>query len=107
MAMPLFDRSLRIVCMVLLLAVTVTGSFGSVLRFSNSDVAIASVASNGVEPALGHQQSQHPVEHSHGILPSHNDGSSSREYVDATYAAAPDTMNRETGSSLVDPPPRG
>lgn len=106
--MPPFDRPLRIVCMVLLLAVTVTGSFGSVLRFSNSDVAtIASVVSNGVELALGHQQCQHPVEHSHGILPSLDDRTSSREYVNAAYAAAPDTKNREMGNSLVDPPPRG
>lgn len=107
MTMPLFDRPLRIVCMVLLLAVTVTGSFGSILRFSNSDVAtIASVVSNGVELTIGHQQCQHPVEHSHGILPFLEDGTSSGEYADAAYAAAPDAMSREAGNSLLDPPPR-
>jgi hypothetical protein len=107
MTMSLLDRSIPIICALLLLAVAATGSLGSVLRYGDTNVAtIANVVRHGVELASAHPQCQHPVEHSHEILPSLQGDTSSRECANAAYAAAPDTTRHEAGISLVDPPPR-
>jgi hypothetical protein len=107
MPMSLFDRSLRIICAVLLLTVAVTGSFGPVFRYSETDEAtITNVARHRAELASAHSQCQHPAEHSHDILPSLQGEASLGGFSDAAYAAAPDMMRHETGISLVDPPPR-
>lgn len=107
MTMSLFDRSLRIICAVLLLAVAVTGSLGPVFRYGETGVVtITNVARHGAELASAHSQCQHPAEHSHDILPSLQGVASSGEFSDAAYAAAPDMMRHETDISLVDPPPR-
>ncbi|MCR5942700.1 hypothetical protein FG152_18045 [Ochrobactrum sp. XJ1] len=105
--MSLFDRSLGIICAVLLLTGAVTVSFGSVFRYGETNVAtITNVARHGVELASAHPRCQHPADHSHDILPSLQGDVSSRECAEAGYAAAQDMMRNESGISLVDPPPR-
>lgn len=107
MTMSLFDRSLGTMCAVLLLAVVVTGSFGSASRHHESNVAtIANVVRHGADLASAHPQCQHAAEHSQDILSSLQGASAPAGFTDAAYAVAADMMRHESGVNPVDPPPR-
>lgn len=107
MTMSLFERSSRIICVVLLLSVAAMASFGSVFRYGDPDAPeLTGAVQYGANLATAHPQCQHSSEHFHDILPALQGDLSSGTCASAAYAALPDTPRHETGISLVDPPPR-
>ena len=99
-------KSIRILCVALLLAVVIMGPRGSVARDSSSGPTICMNVHQGTGSGGTHAKCHHLVEHSHELLACIQKSAPISERMSSAYRVSPNRFRIFAGIDLLDPPPR-
>jgi hypothetical protein len=104
--MSRLGKSIRILCVALLLAVAIAGPHGSVARNVISGATISRTVHQGTVSAGAHAKCQHLVEHSHELLACLQESAAISERMFSAYRVSPNRFRVFAGIDPLDPPPR-
>lgn len=103
--MLLMDRSIRMLCLALLLVAALMASLGPVNR-SGSPTPIVTTALQSVAEVTGHQRCLHVAEHSHDLLASMQDEVNTPKCVNSSLIEHSDRFVHQATVNPLEHPPR-
>lgn len=104
--MLLLDRSIRMLCLALLVAAALMASLGPSNRSGNPTPIVTSVLQSGAEVTGSHPRCLHVAEHSHDLLASMHDEATTPKCANSNLIAYSDRFLHQTTVNPLEHPPR-
>ncbi|WP_313291373.1 hypothetical protein [Rhizobium rhizoryzae] len=104
--MLLLDRSIRMLCLALLLAAALMASFGPVTRSGSPTPIVTSALQSAAEVTGSHPRCLHVAEHSHDLLASMQDDLPTPKCANTSLIAYSDRFLHQTTVNPLEHPPR-
>lgn len=104
--MLLLDRSIRMLCLALLLAAALMASVGPVTRSGSPTPIVTSMLQPEAEVTASHPRCLHIAEHSHDLLASMQDEVPTPKCANSSLIAYSDRFLHQTTVNPLEHPPR-